>query len=470
MSATPNPKRDSIPDPARSTRITLAAIDDDQDLLALVSSALGAEQDLDLLILHDPLEGLEVVRRRRPQIVLVDLVMPGISGMEVLERIVQIDPATDVILMTAHYTTESAVESIKKGACDYLNKPFTREQLRARVAPWIVEAKRRRRSQQLDDEMLESCRFECIVGRSPLMHEVFARTRRVAPYFRTVLISGATGTGKELVARAIHRLSPAARGPFVVCNCAAIPESLLESELFGHVRGAFTSATNDKPGMFEAANGGTLFLDEIGEMPFAAQAKLLRAVENQEVQRVGSTALRKVDVRIVCATNRNLQKEAEMKNFREDLFYRISMVEIRLPSLAERREDLPLLIRHFINRFARQYAKTVEGVTRRAEAALLRRPWTGNVRELENVIGYACMMMDSNRIDACDLPPGFSVAAEVAGDGAVEMISLDEMERLHARRVLDALGGDKLRAAEILGVSRATLYRLLAPMTVIGQT
>jgi transcriptional regulator with PAS, ATPase and Fis domain len=256
----------------------------------------------------------------------------------------------------------------------------------------------------------------------------------------------------------------------VVCNCAAIPESLLESELFGHVRGAFTSATNDKPGMFEAANGGTLFLDEIGEMPFAAQAKLLRAVENQEVQRVGSTALRKVDVRIVCATNRNLQKEAEMKNFREDLFYRISMVEIRLPSLAERREDLPLLIRHFINRFARQYAKTVEGVTRRAEAALLRRPWTGNVRELENVIGYACMMTDSNRIDACDLPPGFSVAAEVAGDGAVEMISLDEMERLHARRVLDALGGDKLRAAEILGVSRATLYRLLAPKTVIGQT
>jgi transcriptional regulator with PAS, ATPase and Fis domain len=268
--------------------------------------------------------------------------------------------------------------------------------------------------------MLESCRFEGIVGRSPAMLEVFARIRRAAPYFRTVLITGVTGTGKELVAHAVHRLSPASRGPFVVCNCAAIPECLLESELFGHVRGAFTSATSDKAGMFEAANGGTLFLDEIGEMPVQAQAKLLRAVENQEVQRVGSTTSRKIDVRIVCATNRNLPKEVEMKNFREDLFYRISMVEIRLPSLAERREDVPLLVRHFIDRFARQYGKPVEGLTRRAEAAILRCLWTGNVRQLENVIGYA-------------------------------------------RRVLQAVGGDKLRAAEVLGISRATLYRLLAP-------
>jgi DNA-binding NtrC family response regulator len=381
--------------------------------------------------------------------------------MELLERIVQIDPATDVILMTAHYTTESAVEAIKKGACDYLNKPFTREQLRTRLAPFIDEAKRRQRAQQLDEEMLEACRFEGIVGRSPIMHEVFARIRRAAPYFRTILITGATGTGKELVAHAIHRLSPAAHGPFKVCNCAAIPESLVESELFGHVRGAFTSATSDKPGMFEAAHGGTLFLDEIGELPAAAQAKLLRAVEKQEIQRVGSTVLRKVDVRIVCATNRTLQREVEIRNFREDLFFRISMVEIRLPSLAERREDLPLLMRHFVDRFARQYGKPVEGITRRAEAAMLRHAWNGNVRELENVIGYACMMTDSARIDACDLPPQFSDVTHSPPESAVQMISLDELERSHARRVLDAVGGDKLRAAEILGVSRATLYRLL---------
>jgi DNA-binding NtrC family response regulator len=442
-------------------KVTLAAIDDDPELLALVSTALGAQEDLELLTLTDPVEGLDTIRHRRPQIVLVDLMMPGMSGMEVLERIVEIDPATDVILMTAWYTTESAVEAIKKGACDYLNKPFTQEQLRARVAPLIAQAKQRWWRQQLDEEMLRACRFEGMIGRSPAMQEVFALIMRVAPYFRNVLISGATGTGKELVAEAIHRLSPAARGPFVVCNCAAIPENLIETELFGHVRGAFTSATGDKAGMFEAAHGGTLFLDEIGEMPAAAQAKLLRAVQNQEVQRVGSTMLRKVDVRIVCATNRNLQKEVETKNFREDLFFRISMVEIRLPLLAERREDLPLLVRHFIDRFAGQYGKPVEGMTRRAEAAILRHAWTGNVRELENVIGYACMMTDSTRIDACDLPASFSTPMKTSVEREPEMVSLEEIERLHARRVLDAVGGDKVRAAEILGVSRATLYRLL---------
>jgi len=446
---------------ATVTKIALVAIDDDPELLGLVSSALGAEQDLELLTFVDPLEGLEVIRRRRPHIVLVDLVMPGMSGMDLLERIVQLDPATDVILMTAHHTTESAVESIKKGACDYLNKPFTREQLHRRIAPFIAEAKRRRRAQELDREMLEASCFEGIVGRNPMMHEVFARIQRAAPYFRTVLVTGASGTGKELVARAIHRLSPGRSGPFVVCNCAAIPESLVESELFGHVRGAFTSATSDKAGMFEAAGGGTLFLDEIGEMPLSAQAKLLRIVENHEVQRVGSTVSRKVDVRIVCATNRNLQQDVEMKKFRADLFFRISMVEIRLPSLAERREDLPLLVRHFIDCFAKKYAKSVGGITRRAEAAIMRHPWPGNVRELENVVGYACMMTDSDRIDACDLPADFPGGSKAAGTGPVDMISLAELERSHAHRILIAVGGDKLRAAEILGVSRATLYRLL---------
>jgi DNA-binding NtrC family response regulator len=444
-------------------KTVLIAIDDDAELLGLISVALGSEQNLELLTFLDPVEGLEAVRRRRPHVVLVDLVMPGLSGMDLLERIMEIDPATDVILMTAHHTTESAVESIKKGACDYLNKPFTREILRMRISPFIAEAMRRQRAQELDEEMLEACRFEGIVGRNPLMHEVFARIRRAAPYFRSVLISGPSGTGKELVARAIHRLSPGGAGPFVVCNCAAIPEHLVESELFGHVRGAFTSATSDKAGMFEAANGGTLFLDEIGEMPLSAQAKLLRIVENHEVQRVGSTVSRKVNVRIVCATNRNLQRDVEMKKFREDLFFRISMVEIRLPSLAERREDLPLLVRHFIDRFAKKYAKRVGGITRRAEAAIMRHPWPGNVRELENVVGYACMMTDSDRIDACDLPPDFPGGSRTAvgGTGSVEMVSLAELERSHAHRILHAVGGDKVRAAEILGVSRATLYRLL---------
>jgi DNA-binding NtrC family response regulator len=384
---------------------------------------------------------------------------------------IQIDPSTDVILMTAHYTTESVLEAIRKGASDYVNKPFTPEQLRERLSPVIAEARKRLHAQGLEEEILRASRFQGVIGRSPLMADVFARARRIAPYFRTVLITGATGSGKEVLAHAIHQLSPAARGPFVVCNCAAIPENLLESELFGHVRGAFTSATSDKTGMFEAAHGGVLFLDEIGEMPVAAQAKLLRAVQSHEIQRVGSTVSRKVDVRIVCATNRNLAHEMETKNFREDLFFRISMVEIRLPSLAERREDIPLLVRHFINQFASQYAKKIEGITRRAEIAMLRYPWVGNVRELENVIGYACMMTQSSKVDACDLPgrfiapPGVETLAG-APDSPVDLVSLEEVDRAHARRVVNAVGGDKVRAAEILGVSRATLYRLLAAVAV----
>lgn len=453
-----------------SQKVTLAAIDDDPDLLTLVKAALAGDADLEVLALDDPAAAPEIIRRTHPHIVLVDLMMPGVSGMELLERIVQIDPAIDVILMTAFYSTESAVEAIKKGACDYLNKPFTREQLRALITPLVAEARRRQQAQQLDEQILAASSFEGIIGRSPSMHEVFARIRRAAPYFRTALITGSTGTGKELAARAMHRLSPVSRGPYSVCNCAAIPENLIESELFGHVRGAFTSASSDKPGMFEVASGGTLFLDEIGDMPLAAQAKLLRAVENQEIQRVGSTIPRKIDVRIVCATNRNLAQEVETKTFRQDLFFRISMVQIRMPSLAERPDDLPLLIRHFIARFARQYQKTIDGITRRAEAAMLRHRWTGNVRELENVIGYACMMTDTNQIDGCDLPASFrehsgSTSGASSSTDTEDLISLEEMESRHARRVLDAVDGDKLRAAEILGVSRATLYRLLKPQS-----
>jgi DNA-binding NtrC family response regulator len=442
--------------------ITLIAIDDDPDMLQLVSAALRSEEGLTLLTFTNPVEALDAVRKRRPDIVLVDLMMPALSGMDVLVRIVGIDAGIEVILMTAYYSTESVLEAISKGASDYLNKPFTPEQLRERVAPRIEEAKRRRRARVLEKQMLEATGFAGIVGRSPLMHEGFSRIMRAAPYFRTALITGATGTGKELVARVFHHLSPVSRGPFVVCNCAAIPESLIENQLFGHMRGAFTGASGDSPGVFEAAHGGTLFLDEIGEIPVAAQAKLLRVAQNQETQRLGSTAHRKVDVRIVCATNRDLRKEVAMKTFREDLFFRISMVEIRLPSLEERREDLPLLIRHFIDHFAELYGKPITGVSRRAESVMLRHRWTGNVRELENAIGHACMMTDSTKIDVCDLPPNFAGASELGSDFGPELISLDEMSREHARRVLEACGGNRKRAGEILKVSRATLYRLVA--------
>ena len=297
------------------------------------------------------------------------------------------------------------------------------------------------------------------------MHEVFARVRRIAPHFRTALITGPTGTGKELVARALHDLSPVAKGPFVVCNCAALAENLVESELFGYVRGAFTGANQDKTGLFEYAQGGTLLLDEIGEMPLPIQAKLLRAVQQQEVQRLGSPTVRKVNVRIIAATNRELRSSVAEKTFREDLFYRLSMVEIKLPTLAERKEDLPLLLRHFVEQFAGQYGKPVEGLTHRAEMILTRHSWPGNVRELVNVIGYAAMMTQSSKIDVHDLPelaPGASPAAAPAAQHHHPMVSIDEIQKIHARRILEQVGGDKVMAAQVLQVSRATLYRLLA--------
>jgi len=441
--------------------ILLLAIDDDPQSLEFVKDAL-AQENLEILTTTDPELGLELVLRRHPQIVLLDLMMPKIMGMELLERILEADPGTNVMLMTGHYSTEAAVEAIQKGAYDYLNKPLSVEKLRQRVDQLIAEARQRRRTLQLDRELLKVYEFEGLLGRSPLMLDVFARVRRVAPHFRTVLVTGATGTGKELVARALHRLSPAASGTFAVCNCSAIVETLFESELFGYVKGAFTGATQDKSGLFEYANGGTLFLDEIGEMPLATQAKLLRVLQSQEIQRVGSPAVRKVDVRVVAATNRDLRARVGEKEFRDDLYYRLSMVEVKLPLLAERKEDVPLLVRYLVERFATQYNKPIRGLTRRAQALLARYSWPGNVRELENALGHACMMVEGDLIDVRDFPDTLRKPAERELVEDEDLIPLDELQRRHALRVLARVGGNKKRAAEILGIARTTLYQLLA--------
>ena len=267
--------------------VTLLAIDDDPRSLELIQDALSRE-DLSICTAMDPKAGLELVHLRHPEIVLVDLIMPGMSGIDVLEEILKAAPATDVILITGHYSAESAVEAIRKGASDYLTKPVSIARLRERVDALIADYHRRQRAMQLDDEMLKTCQFEGMVGRSPLMLEVFSRIRRTAPHVKTALVTGATGTGKELVARALHRLGPAASGRYAVCNASAIVETLFESELFGHVKGAFTGAAQDKAGLFEYASGGTLFLDEIGDLPLNIQTKLLRVLETREFQRVGS--------------------------------------------------------------------------------------------------------------------------------------------------------------------------------------
>ncbi len=445
--------------------LKLLAIDDDATNLEIIRLALE-RPGLEILTSNDPEEGFETFLRTRPKIVLLDLVMPKASGIEILERIVSVDPGVDVVLITAHYSAESAVEAIQKGASDYLTKPIDIDKLRARVNTLLEEAETRQKTLRLDRELIDAYQFEGIVGRSPLMLEVYARIRRIAPHFRTVLVTGATGTGKELVARALHRLSPVARGPFVVCNCSALVDSLVESELFGYVRGAFTGATQDKVGLFEHADGGTILLDEIGELAPAAQAKLLRVLQNHQVQRVGSLTPRNLDVRVIAATHRNLKTMVREGKFREDLYYRLAVVELPLPALASRREDLPLLERYFIEKFSAEYNKPIAGLARRAQTRLATYPWPGNVRELENVIGNACMMADGNLIDISDLPERLRGPLSQDLAGGEPFLSLEEMQRRHILRVLEGVGGNKARAAEVLGIARATIYQLLSRMKV----
>jgi DNA-binding NtrC family response regulator len=452
---------------AAKPAISLLIIDDNAGSLEMLSTAL-AQQGVEILTASDPEAGIDLIHDRRPQIVLTDLVMPRMSGLEVLERTMEFDPSIDVILMTAHYSTESAVEAIKKGASDYLNKPVSIAALRERINKLVGDARRRQRALQLEDELLQSAEFEGIVGRSPLMWEMFSRIRRVGPHFRAMLITGETGTGKDLIAQALHKLSPASSGRYVVLNCSAVVETLFESELFGHVKGSFTGATHDKAGLFEHAHGGTLFLDEIGDMPLATQAKLLRVLQNQEVQRVGSLTAKRVDVRVIAATNRDLRVAINEKHFREDLYYRLSMVEIHVPRLAERKEDLPLLERHFVTKFASQYGKEIHGLTHRAQILLSLHSWPGNVRELENVIGHACMMAMGDVIDVQDLP-GYLHSATPGAEGAPMLPpppepsvgTLEEQERLLIIRALEAAGGNQSQAARLLRIGRDALrYKL----------
>jgi len=441
--------------------VPLLAIDDDAATLRLIQGAL-TDADLEIHTVSDPQAGLEAFKSIRPRIVLADPMMPIMTGVDLLESMLSKDPGVEVILMTSHYSTDSAVEAIRKGARDYLDKPLTLQKLPARISGLLAEMKEKEAAFQLERQMMDVFQFEGMIGRSPLMLDVFAKIRRVAPHFQTVLITGQTGTGKEMVARALHSLRNAGSGPFAVCNCAAVVDTLFESELFGYVKGAFTGATEDKIGLFEYANRGTVFLDEIGEMPLPSQAKLLRVLQEKEVQRVGSPVPRKVDVRVVAATNRDLSSLTKDGRFREDLFYRLGMIEINLPRLEDRKEDLQILERFMVEKYAKQYGKKINGITRRAQNCLSAYSWPGNVRELENVLSLAVMMAEDNLIDLNDLPkPLLTPNSEVTAQGQ-KLLTFEELQRVHLQRVLEHVEGDKTRAAEILGISRSTLYNLLS--------
>jgi len=440
--------------------ITILVVDDDESHLQFVQDALRNE-NVQVYTAPNGQLGLALFLEKRPYGVLLDLALPDIGGMQLLPQMLAADPGAEIILMTGNYSTESAVDAIRNGASDYLDKPLDLPRFHQRIRRLVADSERRQHARWLEQELIETFTLEGIVGRSPLMLELFDRIRRVGPHFQTALITGPTGTGKELVAQALHRLSRNSSKPLVVCNCSAIAETLVESELFGYVRGAFTGATADKIGLFEAANGGTVFLDEIGELSLSAQAKLLRVLQQREVQRIGSPAVKTIDVRVVAATHRKLRTLVQEKLFREDLFHRLSMIEITLPSLSDRKEDLVLLERHFLQNFNAKLNRNLRGLTVRAQQVLARHHWPGNVRELENVIGHACIFSRSETIDVHDLPEYLRVPvkAETQSEG---MLSLEELQRVHARRVLARVEGNKLQAAKILGISRNTLYGLLS--------
>ncbi len=436
-------------------------LDEDPGQLGGLAAVIG-EMGYEPIPTMDPEEALGLVRRGQCRLLLADLHMPGMRRYEFLDQVLRCDPGVHVIVMTREYTLETAVEAIRRGAADLLPMPVNRARLKKTLDEVAALYDQRRRVKALEEQLLKDLEFHGIVGKSPGMLEVFDFARKVARHYTNVLLLGATGTGKELVARAIHQISPVSQQRLAVCNCSALVDTLLESQLFGHMRGAFTGATDTRPGLFEYANGGTVFLDEVSETSLAMQAKLLRVIQNREIQRVGSPEVRQINVRMIAATNRDLRAEVLAGRFREDLYYRLSSIQVRIPPLAERLEDIPLLVQFFLKKYTAAYGKDIAGLTRRARTVLLQHPWPGNVRELENVISSACITATGDFIDLTDLPEHLQQRNSGAAEGDDwRALSLGELRKVHIQRVLDTCKGNRLRAAQILGIGRTSLYRYL---------
>src|SRR5271170_3986670 len=443
------------------TALTPCILDDDHAQLDLLSAVME-EMGYEAVTTSDPEEALSLVRSGHCRLVLADVKMPGMNGYEFLDRALRLDPGIHVIVMTGDYTLESALEAIRRGATDFLPKPIDRIRLKRTLDDVATLYDQRKRVRALEEQLLKDLEFHGIVGKSPVMLEVFDFARKVARHYTNVLLVGATGSGKELVARAIHKISPVSQQKLAVCNCSAMVDTLLESQLFGHVRGSFTGATDTRPGLFEYANNGTVFLDEIGETSLPMQAKLLRVIQNREIQRVGSPEVRQVNVRLIAATNRDLRAEVLAGRFREDLFYRLSSIQIRVPSLTERLEDIPVLVHYFLKKYNDVYGKNISGLTRRAHMALLQHDWPGNVRELENLIAGAAITAGAELIDLNDFPEHLQKPRRRAAAGSGwSPLPLDEVRSDHIQRVLDMCHGNRVRTAQILGIGRTSLYRFL---------
>jgi DNA-binding NtrC family response regulator len=460
------------------TAAQVLVVDDEPDMVENMTRILR-RAGYRVLRATEPDRAIALLESERPDLVLTDLRMPGMDGMALLERVRAVDPATPVVVVTAFATIDSAVAAIKRGAFDYVPKPFTMDALLV-----VVERALRQRSLALENRSLrqqlhETLALDNVVGRSPAMTRVFDLVLKAARSDTNILITGESGTGKELVARAIHARSPRAAAPFVPVDCASIPENLLESELFGHEKGAFTGAIRTKPGLMEVAHGGTLFLDEIAELPVLLQAKLLRALQERRFRRVGGTAEVESDVRLVSATNRDLRAEIGRGQFREDLYYRIAVIEIHLPPLREREGDVRLLAHAFLKRFGRGQVHRFSPETLGVLEAY---PWRGNVRELQNVVERACALVDGDTIDVVDLPEHLLAGSEVRGELEEEVppavvpgasrgdgVSLREakerwigaLEASYLRELLGRHDGNISAAARAAGIDRKTFHRLV---------
>jgi two-component system response regulator HydG len=439
-------------------------IDDDRSMCEVLETELR-RRDFEVSWVVTPREALARFEQEDFGLVITDVNMPGTSGVDLCRQLVSRREDMPVIVITAYANMETAIAAIRAGAYDFVTKPFDMDELALTIERALKHRALREEVKRLRKAVDGTQRFEEILGSSPAMLKMCELVTRVADTETTVLVTGESGTGKELVAKALHAKSGRKEGPFVAINCAAMPESLLESELFGHTRGAFTDARTARPGLFIKASRGTLFLDEIGEMPAGMQAKLLRALQERTVRPVGGDQEQPFDARIIAATNRDLETEVEEKRFREDLFYRINVVRIHVPPLRARGSDILLLAQHFLDRYAAQSRRPVAGMTSAAADKLLSYPWPGNVRELQNCIERAVALAQFDQIGVDDLPEKIrdykTARISIESNDPAELLPMEEVERRYILKVLEAVGGNKTLAAQVLGFDRRTLYRKL---------
>jgi len=450
-------------------QFNILIIDDEKNIREGLADAMELE-GYKAFVAEDGKAGLARIAKGDIDLVITDLRMPGVTGEQVLSKVTAENPGVPVIVLTGHGSIDAAVDAMRNGAYDFLTKPLNLDQLTMIVKRALEGRMLALQHRQLQEELESRKSFESIIGKNAEMQKIFQMVRRVAPSKASVLITGESGVGKELITNAIHNLSQRKDKPFIKVHCAALSESLLESELFGHEKGSFTGATARKRGRFELANGGTIFLDEIGEINQNVQIKILRVLQEHKFERVGGEETIEVDVRVIAATNKDLEKEIAAGRFREDLYYRLNVVHINVPPLRERKDDIPLMVNSFLAEFAKENGKVIEGIDSRARSALYKYDWPGNIRQLRNCIESAVVMCEGKIVTLDDLPPTISQSSQEDVIQVPVGITMDEAEKIIILQNLAINKGNKTKTADILGIGRKTLHRKLDEWNESGET